>query len=99
MPPGQRTLRYLVDNYVCRVCRGNFKMSQDEETGRWGLVCAADPAHHGAWSKGYLEHREHLEHVEYIEIIYDRELRELWSWLPEREQMTAEEARDDLFGL
>lgn len=98
-PVQQRTLKYFTDNYVCRVCRHNLKLSRDEYTGHWSIVCAADAGHHGAWSKRYLEERERQERAEFLEIIYDRKLRELWPWLPATSDMSAAEAMDDLFGL
>lgn len=91
------SLRYYVDKYVCRICYSNLRLHRDEN-GAWTIVCAADPSHHGAWRKTYLERRLHQERVEFLEIIFDRELRELFPWLPKPRSMTAAKAMTDLYG-
>lgn len=92
------SLRYYIDNYVCRLCHSNLTLARDEQTGAWTIVCATDPSHYGAWKKTYLERRLYQERVEYVEIIHDQELRTLFPWLPAPEPMTAEQAMADLYG-
>jgi len=93
-----KSLRYYIDNYVCRVCHSNLRLERDPETGAWSIVCAADPSHFGAWRKGYLERRLHQQRVEFVEIVHDPLLRELFPWLPQPESMTTAEAMADLYG-
>ena len=89
-------LKHFCDNYICRICKSNLKLSRDPDTGAWSIVCAKNPDHYGAWSKRYWENREQRERSEYVEIIFDSQLKRLLPWLP-RSTVTAAQAHEELF--